>query len=179
VGAAAEDAGGEVIVTLPALAVAGVAIGTPWREVAVDAVRLAGTAARAARAVAIQAAMVGADLAVATLRVGVAVVAAVAVAIAVGKLAGVVVIAAVARLPRIVVEPGAVAFAPLPALVPICHLVAPWWGNPDVRARRVDMAHRARRTSVAPGRIRLPRQPATRSHLAGRRASCRGAGGIS
>src|SRR5690606_935740 len=44
VGAAAEDAGGEVIVALPALAVAGVAIGTPWREVAVDAVRLAGTA---------------------------------------------------------------------------------------------------------------------------------------
>src|SRR5690606_36392817 len=116
VGAAAEDAGGEVIVTLPALAVAGVAIGTPWREVAVDAVRLAGTAARATRAVAIQAAMVGADLAVTTLRVSAAVVAAVAVAIAVGKLAGVVVIAAVARLPRIVVDPGAVAFAPLAPL---------------------------------------------------------------
>src|SRR5690606_3134793 len=77
VGAAAEDAGGEVVVALPALAVAGVAIGTTRREVAVDAVRLAGTAARAARAIAIQAAMVGADLAIASLRVGAAVVAAV------------------------------------------------------------------------------------------------------
>src|SRR5690606_12370216 len=162
--AAAEDPGRYVVVAVPGLVVAGLAIRAPRGELPVLAVLAAVAPLAPHRGFA-------AGLAVAALGIGRAFVTALAMAIAIRQFAGEIVgiVARVASAPaRLRVAPGVIVPSGGPGSGRVSkarHRVAPWWGNGDGRAPRVARMHRARADTVV-------RQP-PRCHGAAHGASTR------